>query len=120
MGKKNLSACENLSIHIPLQVFKYFEVGSDPSMSTPSQYGKETVGSGEFRRFHGRSIPGRKFFGCFRCLPTKFLFFPVRNGRKSPDNSAIFHKFPGLSGRFLSFPEVGIIVVDLVPTSFLF
>jgi hypothetical protein len=38
----------------------------------------------------GSSISGRKNFEFFRYLLTKFLFFPVENGRKSPKKSENF------------------------------
>jgi hypothetical protein len=41
-----------------------------------------------------RKRSGQKIFGFFLCLPAKFLLFPVRNSRKSPNNSTIF--LPGV------------------------
>jgi hypothetical protein len=38
----------------------------------------------------GNSIQGRKNFGFFQRLLTKFLFFPVGNGQKSPEKSKDF------------------------------
>ncbi len=71
-----------------------------------------------------RGISGRKIFWFFRCLPVKFLLFPVGNGQKSPeksddllarntasvyidfrDFSAGTGDFPELSSRFRCFSE---------------
>ena len=49
-------------------------------------YRPESLDSVGFRRFHRSSIPDPKNYGFVQCLPTKSLFFPVGNGRKSLEN----------------------------------
>jgi hypothetical protein len=46
------------------------------------EYGKETIGSGEFRRFHGSSILGLSFSDFSGVFQPNSCFFPVKNGRK--------------------------------------
>ena len=52
-------------------------------------YRPESLDFVGFRRFHRSSIPDPKNYGFVQYLPTKSLFFPVGNGRKSLEN--FFH-----------------------------
>jgi hypothetical protein len=87
------------------------------------------VGSGQFRRFHGSSIPGRKNFRIFLVSSSQI---PVISGGTRPEVGGIIQRssgpeywfqfpsiseaflsetliFPELSSRFRLFPKVGII-----------